>query len=182
MVVTGGRQTARAAAPLIGLAFLSVTALAGCEVADDVGHPASESPSSARSAAPAPPLPTQDPELAAKAVRNQAAVERILGAPPAAMVMGASAGFGFRGSFKGLAEGTYDVTAACTGTPSALLTISQDGRRDGGRRELNVPCGRAVEASVALKSGPATVQIVKNSTDPGLGAAVGFRVVRRPPP
>ncbi len=98
------------------------------------------------------------------------------------MVMGASAGFGFRGSFKGLAEGTYYVTAACTGTPSALLTISQDGRRDGGRLELNVPCGRAVEASVALKSGPATVQIVKNSTDPGLGAAVGFRVIREPPP
>lgn len=181
MVATGGRQTARAAAPLIVFAFLAVTALAGCEVVDDVGHPASETASSARSTVPGPTLPTQDPELAAKAVRNQSAVERILGTPPAAMVMGASAGFGFRGSFKGLAEGTYDVTAACIGTPSALLEISQDGRRDGGKLELNVPCGRAVEVSVALKSGPAAVQIVKNSTDPGLGAAVGFRVVRQPP-
>jgi len=182
MVATGGRQWDRAAAPLIVLAFLAVTALAGCEVADDVGHPASETPPSARSSAPGPPLPTQDPELAARAVRNQAAVERILGTPPSAIVMGASAGFGFRGSFRGLAEGTYDVTAACTGTPSALLTISQDGRRDGGGWELNVPCGRTVEASVALKSGPATVQIVKNSTDLGFGAAVGFRVARHPPP
>ena len=182
MVATGGRQTTRAAAPLIVLAFLAVTALAGCEVADDVGHPATDAGPSVRSSAPGPPLPTQDPELAAEAAKNITEVQRLLGAPPKNELMSALSGIGFRQTTPGTAKGPYTVSVACAGAPNALLTISQDDRRDRARLQLTVKCGRTVHAAVELKSGPTTVQIDPNSTGPDPGAAVGFRLVRHPAP
>ncbi len=179
----GGRHGRRTAAPLIVLA-LAAAALAGCEVADDVGLPASDSSPSARPSAARPPLPAEDPQLAARQARNQAEVARILGDPPGPVPMGGAGGIGrsgFRASLTVPGKGSYAVTAACAGTPSALLAISQNGGRNGGHLELSVECGRLVEGTVDLESGSVTVQIFSNTTDPGLGAAAGFRIESRPP-
>jgi hypothetical protein len=183
MIAAGGRQRRRAAAPLLVLA-LAAAALSGCEVGDDVGIPAPDSSPSVRPSSARPPLPDHDPEVAARQARNQAEVERILGDPPGALLMGGGGGIGgsgFRSSGTALGKGTYAVTVACAGTPNALLAISQDGGRDGGRLELSVECGRVVEAAVDLETGSATVQIIRNTTDPGLGAVAGFRIESRPP-
>jgi hypothetical protein len=181
-MVAGGRQGCRAVAPLLALA-LAAAALSGCEVADDVGLPASDASSSARPGATRPPLPANDSEVAARQARNQAEVERILGDPPGALLMGGGGGIGgsgFRASGTALGKGTYAVTVACVGTPNALLAISQNGLRDGGHLELSVECGRVVEAAVDLETGSATVQIIRNTMDPGLGAVAGFRIASRP--
>ncbi|MCX6499049.1 MAG: hypothetical protein NTU93_09630 [Arthrobacter sp.] len=186
MIAAAGGQRSRAAAPRIALALaLAVAALSGCEVADDVGLPAAGTSPSARPSAARPPLPASDPELAASVARNLAEVERILGDPAGAVLMGGGGGIGrsgFRSSSTSLGKGTYAVTVACSGTPSAFLIISQDSRRDGGHLELSLECGRVVEAAVDLESGLATVQIISNTMDPGLGGVAGFRIERRPPP
>lgn len=180
MVAAGGRHKVRAVTPMVVLALAASLGLAGCEVADDVGVPGTDIRPSTRATAPQP-QPTQDPKIAAKAKRNQSEVDRILGAQPADLMMGASGGIGFRSSIRHVDSGKYFATVACAGTPNALLTISQNGLRDGGTLDLNVECGKAVQSAVELKSGPVTVQVVRNSTDPGLGAAVGFRLTNRPP-
>lgn len=180
MVATGGRQGVRVWAPTFALALCAAVALAGCEVADDVGLPATDAGPSVRSAAPRPPLPTQDPELAAEAAKNLTEVQRLLGAPPKTELMSALGGIGFRQTAPGAAKGPYTVKVACAGTPNVLLTVSQPDRRDGARLQLNVTCGRSVQKAVKLESGPITVQIEPSSTGSDPGAAVGFRLERRP--
>lgn len=180
MVPLGGRQGLRVGAQTFALALCAAVGLAGCEVADDVGLPAAGAGPTVRSAAPGPPLPTQDAELAAEAAKNTTEVQRLLGAPPKTELMSALGGIGFRQTAPGAAKGPYTVKVACVGTPNVLLTVSQPGRRGGTRLQLNIRCGRSVQKAVKLESGPTTVQIEPGSTRPGPGAAVGFRLERRP--
>ncbi|NUU30695.1 hypothetical protein [Arthrobacter sp. C9C5] len=181
MVAAGGKQRVRACAPLIALAFLAVVGLAGCEVADDVGLPAADAGPSVRSAAPLP-FPTQDVANAAEAAKNTTEVQRLLGPRPKNELTSALSGIGFRQTMHGTAKGLYGVTVACAGTPTALLTVTQVDRRDGTRLTLNVPCGRTVQATVKLESGPTTVQIDPLSAEPAPGAAVAIRLERLPTP
>jgi len=179
MVATGGKQKVRAWATLITL-VLAMTALAGCEVADDVGVPGPDAGPSVRSAAPRPPLPTQDAAVVAEMSKNMTKVQRLLGAPPKSELMSALGGTGFRQTRPSMAKGAYLLKVACVGTPSVLLTVSQPDRRNGTRLELPVTCGRGVQAAVKLESGPTTVQLSPNTTDPDPGAAAGYRLERSP--
>ncbi len=176
MVATRGWP--KAAALLIGLA-LSVPALCGCEVTDDVGLRAPDAGPSARSAAPGPSLPAYDPALVAREAGHTAEVQRLLGVPPAGALMWGVGGVGSRQTAPATPTGAYTVAAACAGAPAVLLTVSQAARRNGTRLQLNIECGRVVEASVALGPGQTTVQFTPGSTGPG--AAAGFRLERRTP-
>lgn len=178
MIAAGGKQRARAWAPLFALVLAA--GLAGCEVADDVGVPGPDAAPSARSAAPRPPVPTQDAELAAQTAKSMTEVQRLLGGPSKNELMSAFTGVGFRQTTPRTAGGPYTVRIACAGTPSVRLTVTQPDRRDGTRLTRSVTCGRPVEAVVKLGSGPTTVQIAPNTTEPDPAAAVGFRLERRP--
>ncbi|KRE79437.1 hypothetical protein [Arthrobacter sp. Soil763] len=182
MVAAGGKHRVRAWATLIALVFSA--GLAGCEVADDVGVPGPDTAPTARPPAPRPtlPPPTQDEAVAAEAAKNTAVVQRLLGPRPKNEVMAALTGIGFRQTKQGTVKGLYAVSVACAGTPTALVTVTQPDRRYGTRLTLKVPCGRTVEASVKLESGPTTVQVDPLSTEPAPGAAVAIRLERLPTP
>ncbi|WP_445153473.1 hypothetical protein ACTWLI_08430 [Arthrobacter sp. Hor0625] len=182
MVSAGGKQKVRAWATLIALVFAA--ALAGCEVADDVGNPGPDAAPPVRSPAPRPtlPPPTQDEAIAAEVAKNTTEVQRLLGPRPKNELMSSLTGIGFRQTKQGTAKGVYAVRIACAGTPTALLAVTQPDRRDGTRLTLKVPCGRTVQASVKLESGPTTVQIDPLSTKPAPGAAVAIRLERLPTP
>lgn len=180
MVAAGGKQMVHAWAILIALVVAA--GLAGCEVADDVGVPGPDAPVAVRSSTPRPPLPlpTQDAAVVAEMSKNMTKVQRLLGAPPKSELMSALGGTGFRQTRPSMAKGAYLLKVACVGTPSVLLTVSQPDRRNGTRLELPVTCGRGVQAAVKLESGPTTVQLSPNTTDPDPGAAAGYRLERSP--
>lgn len=173
----GPRGTLRAVLTLV--LAVAASGLAGCEYADDVGMDAAAASPPARTSPPRVPLPAQDPELAAIEARNMAELDRILGTVPAGEVMrgaGGIGGSGFRTTLRAVEKGTYAVSAACVGSATALLLISQDVRGGGPGLELSLDCGTRVEAALELEAGRVQVQLVRNTTDPATGAVAGFRI------
>lgn len=178
MSLPGGRRPWFRGAALLVAAACAVTGLSGCEYADDGADPIS-APSRTSRPAPPPPLPAA-PELANAENRNFKDLGPLLGARPENVVLedvGGLGGSGFRKSVRELAKGTYTITGACVGAPTAYLSISQDGLRDGGRLELSLDCGKATKAQVDIATGPVQVQGFYPTTGPGTGAVAGFWMV-----
>ena len=181
MSATGGMRWTVRAALLLAVAA-AAAALAGCEVADDVGlSPAAAGPS-ARSSPAWAPLPTGDPEVAAAQARNLAELEAVLGSPEGLLV-GGSGGIGDTRS-GGLATsgivtraGWYKVTAACVGAPDAHLSVIQGARQGGTLLERNLDCGGVAEALVDLVPGTVSAHVIRyGDAGPGTGAVAGVRI------
>ena len=178
MSLPGGRTPWFRGTGLLLAAACAVTGLSGCEYADDGADPTS-APSRTSRPAPPSPLPTA-PDLANAENRNFKDLDPLLGAGPEIVVLegvGGLGGSGFRKSVRELAKGTYAITAACVGAPTAYLYISQEGLRDGGKLELNLNCGKATKAQVDIEAGPVQVQGFYPTNDPGTGAVAGFWMV-----
>ena len=178
MSLPGGRSPWFRGAALLVAGACALTALSGCEYADDGADPTS---APARTSRPAPPSPLPTAlDLANAENRNFKDLDPLLGAGPEIVVLegvGGLGGSGFRKSVRELAKGTYTLTAACVGAPTASLYISQDGLRDGGKLELNLHCGKAKKAQVDIAAGPVQVQGFYPTNDPGTGAVAGFWMV-----
>lgn len=183
MVATGGTRRAVRAALLLAAAAVAA-ALAGCEVADDVGLSPGDSGPSARSYPARAPLPTRDPELAAAEARNLVELEAVLGSPEG-LLFGASGGLGDTSSgghaTSGLVTqaGQYKVTAACVGAPDAHLSVIQGARQGGTLLERNLDCGSVAEALVDLVPGTVSAHLIRYGggvPGPGTGAVAGVRI------
>ena len=173
----GGRPWARGTALLLAVAGAGA-GLAGCEYTDDVSDPTAAPAVSSRQAPP-PPAPV-NPGLAEAEQRNLGELQAVLGTRPDGLVLGGTGGIGgsgFRHSAAAVPQGTYTLTAACTGAPNAFLTVSQDGLRGGGRAELNLDCGAAATTRVDLGAGPVQIQGFRPGTDPAAGEVAGFWLV-----
>ncbi|BCW69151.1 hypothetical protein NicSoilB8_01950 [Arthrobacter sp. NicSoilB8] len=171
----------RGAALLLAVAG-AAAGLSGCEYADDVTDPTSAPTVSSRPAPPAP--PPVDPGLAEAEQRNLGKLEGVLGTRPDGLVLGGAGGIGgsgFRISAAAVPKGTYTLTAACIGAPTALLTVSQDGLRGGGRAEVSLDCGTVETTRVELRAGPAQIQGFRPGTDPAAGEVAGFWMVPAAP-
>lgn len=178
MSLPGARRPWFRGAALLLAGACALTGLSGCEYADDGADPTS-APSRTSRPAPPSPLPAA-PELANAENRNFKDLGPLLGAGPKSVVLegvGGLGGVGFRKSVRALAKGRYTITAACVGAPSAYLSISQEGLRDGGRLELSLDCGKATKAQVDIATGPVQVQGFYPTTGPGIGAVAGFWMV-----
>lgn len=178
MSLPGGRRTWFRGTALLLAGACAVTGLSGCEYADD-GADTTSAPS--RTSRPAPPSPVPAaPGLANAENRNFKDLAPLLGAEPGSVVLegtGGLGGSGFRKSVRALAKGRYTITAACVGAPTAYLSVSQDGLRDGGKLELNLDCGKATKAQVDIEAGPVQVQGFYPTAGPGTGAVAGFWMV-----
>lgn len=178
MLLPGGRRTWFRGTALLLAGACAVTGLSGCEYADD-GEDTTSAPSRTSRPAPPSPLPA-DPALANAENRNFKDLGPLLGAGPENVVLegvGGLGGVGFRKSVRALAEGRYTITAACVGTPTAYLSVSQEGLRDGGKLELNLDCGKSTKAQVHIAAGPVQVQGFYPTAGPGTGAVAGFWMV-----
>ncbi|SDL72301.1 hypothetical protein SAMN04487916_11379 [Arthrobacter sp. ov407] len=171
----------RSAALLLAVAC-TAAGLAGCEYKDDVTDPTA---APTRAGRPTRSLtPPVDPGLAEAEQRNLGELEAVLGTRPAGLVLGGTGGIGgsgFRNSAAAVPKGTYTLTAACIGAPNALLTVSQDGLRGGGRAEMNLDCGAAETTRVELRAGPVQIQGFRPGTDPAAGEVAGFWIVPAAP-
>jgi hypothetical protein len=174
MSLLGGRLWIRGAALVLAVAG-TAAGLSGCEY-EDVG--ADPTPARTGTSRPAPPSPLPaGTELAGAERRNLDRLGSLLGARPDNIVLegaGGLGGAGFRKSVKALEKGTYTVTAACVGAPTANISISQDGLRDGGRLELTLDCGKATTVLVDIAAGPVQAQGFSPATGPGTGEVAGF--------
>ena len=172
----GGRPWVRGTALLLAVAGAGA-GLAGCEYTDDVSDPTAAPAVPSR---PAPPPAPVNPGLAEAEQRNLGELQAVLGARPDGLVLGGTGGIGgsgFRHSAAAVPQGTYTLTAACTGAPNAFLTVSQDGLRGGGRAEMNLDCGAAATTRVDLGAGPVQIQGIRPGTDPAAGEVAGFWLV-----
>lgn len=177
MFLPGGNSWFRTAALLLAGAC-AVAGLSGCEYADDGAGPTS-APSGTSRPAPPSPLPAAA-DLANAENRNFKDLGTLLGARPGGDVLegaGGLGGGGFNKSVKVLAQGTYTFAAACVGVPTAYFSITQDGVRDLGRRELTIDCGKASASQVDIAAWPVQVQVFHAATGPATGAAAGFWMV-----
>ena len=176
-----GRHWMRRAALLLAVAG-TAAGLAGCEYPDDVSEPTAAPTRAGRPARSLP--PPADPGITTAEKRNLAELEAVLGTRPGGLVLGGTGGIGgsgFRNSAAAVPKGTYTLTAACIGAPNALLTVSQDGLRGGGRAEMNLDCGAAETTRVELRAGPVQVQGFRPGTDPAAGEVAGFWMVPAAP-
>lgn len=177
MSFPGGIPWFRGAALLLAGAC-AVTGLSGCEYADDGAAPTS-APS--RTSRPTPPSPLPEAtDLANAENRNFKDLGSLLGTGPHDAILegvGGLGGGGFNKSAKTVAKGRYTVAAACVGAPTAHLSISQDGLRDGGRLDLSLDCGRTTRAQVDIATGPVQAQEFHPTAGPGTGAVAGFWMV-----
>ncbi|MFE4226602.1 hypothetical protein ACFRJ8_01800 [Arthrobacter sp. NPDC056886] len=174
-----GKHWMRGAALLLAVAG-TAAGLAGCEYPDDVTDPTPAPTRAGRPARSLPPPPPVDPGLADAEQRNLGELEAVLGARPGGLVLGGTGGIGgsgFRISAAAVPKGTYTLTAACIGAPNALLTVSQDGLRGGGRAEMNLDCGAAQTTRVELRAGPAQIQGLRPGTDAAGAEVAGFWMV-----
>ncbi len=177
----GGRHWMRGAALLVAVAG-TAAGLAGCEYPDDVTEPTAAPTRAGRPARSMP--PPVDPGIATAEKRNLGELEAVLGTRPGGIVLGATGGIGgsgFRHSAAAVPKGTYTLTAACIGAPNALLTVSQDGLRGGGRTEMNLDCGAAETTRVELRAGPVQIQGLRPGTDTAGGEVAGFWMVPAAP-
>ena len=177
----GGRHWMRGAALLLAVAG-TAAGLAGCEYPDDVTDPTAAPTRAARAAPPPPPL--VDPGLADAEQRNLGKLEAVLGTRPGGIVLGGTGGIGGSGirlSKVAVPKGTYTLTAACIGAPNALLMVSQDGLRGGGRAEMSLDCGAVETTRVELRAGPVQVQGFRPGSGPGAGEVAGFWIVPAAP-
>ena len=177
----GGRHWMRGAALLLAVAG-TAAGLAGCEYPDDVTDPTAAPTRASRPVRSLP--PPADPGVATAEQRNLGKLEAVLGTRPGGIVLGATGGIGgsgFRHSATAVPKGTYTLTAACIGAPNALLTVSQDGLRGGGRAEMNLDCGAAETTRVELRAGPAQIQGFRPGTDNAAGEVAGFWMVPAAP-
>jgi hypothetical protein len=177
----GGRHWMRGAALLLTVAC-TAAGLAGCEYPDDVTEPTAAPTRASRQARSLP--PPADPGVATAEKRNLDDLGAVLGARPGGIVLGGTGGIGgsgFRLSAEAVPKGTYTLTAACIGAPNALLTVSQDGLRGGGRAEMNLDCGATETTRVELRAGPVQVQGLRPGTDAGAGEVAGFWIVPAAP-
>lgn len=173
----GGRHWMRGAALLLAVAG-AAAGMAGCEYPDDVTDPTPAPTRAARQARSLP--PPADPGVASAEQRNLGKLEAVLGTRPGGLVLGGTGGIGgsgFRISAAAVPKGTYTLTAACIGAPNALLTVSQDGLRGGGRAEMNIDCGAAQTTRVELRAGPAQIQGLRPGTDAAGAEVAGFWMV-----
>ena len=184
MSATGGMHWPVRAARALAVAAVAA-ALAGCEVADDVGLPPAAAEASARSFPATAPLPTRDPELAAVEDRNLSEVEALLGSPEG-LLIGGSGGIGDASS-GGLAAsgsvtraGQYKVTAACVGAPDAHLSVIQGARQGGTLLERTFDCGSLTEALIDLVPGTVSAHLIRYGggavPGPGTGTVAGVRI------
>ncbi|MET4137280.1 hypothetical protein [Pseudarthrobacter sp. PvP090] len=181
MAATGGTHwTVRAA--LLLAAGAVAAALAGCEVADDVGLSPSGAAASARSFPDPQPSPARDPELVAAETRNLLELETVLDGSPEGLWFGGSGGLGDTSS-GGLSAsgivtqaGQYKVTAACVGAPDAHLSVIQGARQGGTLLERNFDCGDVAEALVDLVPGTVSAHLIRYGGSRGTGAVAGVRI------
>lgn len=109
MSLPGGRSPWFRGAALLVAGACALTALSGCEYADDGADPTSAPSRTSRPAA---------PDLANAENRNFKDLGALLGARPENVVLevvGGLGGSGFRKSVRELAKGTYTITGACVG-------------------------------------------------------------------
>lgn len=176
----GGQHWMRGAALLLAVA--TAAGVAGCEYPDDVTDPTAAPTRASRPARSLP--PPADPGVTTAEQRNLGELEAVLGTRPGGIVLGGTGGIGgsgFRISAAAVPKGTYTLTAACIGAPNALLTVSQDGLRGGGRAEMNLDCGAAETTRVELRAGPAQIQGFRPGTDSAAGEVAGFWMVPAAP-
>lgn len=183
MSATGGMNWPARAARVLAVAAVAA-ALAGCEVADDVGLPPAAAEPTARSHPARAPLPTRDPEVAAAEDRNLSELEAMLGSPEG-LLFGGSGGIGDSSS-GGLAAsgivtraGQYKVTATCIGAPDAHLSVIQGARQGGTLLERTVDCGSLTEALVDLVPGTVSAHLIRYGgavPGPGTGTVAGVRI------
>ena len=176
----GGQHWMRGAALLLAVA--TAAGVAGCEYPDDVTDPTAAPTRASRPARSLP--PPADPGVTTAEQRNLGELEAVLGTRPGGIVLGGTGGIGGSGirlSKVAVPKGTYTLTAACIGAPNALLMVSQDGLRGGGRAEMSLDCGAVETTRVELRAGPVQVQGFRPGTGPGAGEVAGFWIVPAAP-
>jgi hypothetical protein len=128
---------------------------------------------------PAPSVPTKEPEILDVEAGNYDELHRRLATAQGPLLLADDGpadgpGVGFRKTATVTTAGPYTVTAACVGTPSAQIFLSQDGAEP---LSLDVDCSGVLSRVVVLRKGPIGAQLTRHDpTGAWRGAVAGIRI------
>lgn len=175
MLGSGGTRTVRCAATFI-VGVLFAGGLASCAYESD-GDP--RPTAAGESQRPAPSVPTKEPEIRDVEAGNYGELHRRLAAARGSLILADAGpadgpGVGFSKAATVMTAGPYTVTAACIGTPSTQIFLSQGGAEP---LSLDVNCSGVLSKVVVLQKGPLGAQLTRHDpTGAWRGAVAGIKI------
>jgi hypothetical protein len=178
MSASGGTGPIQRAVAL-AVSLLLACSMAACTYEGDI-DPEPEAGGSNRRAAPA--LPTKDQDVLSVETSNFAELKKRLAVASGSILLDDSGpadgpGVGFQKSATVTTSGKHTVTAACVGTDSVQILLTQDPETGVEPLSLEFECSQALSQVVELQAGYVGVHLMRNDpTGPWTGAVAGIKI------